>query len=159
MTPRDDVIAVDPALLKQFMLDGLFEQVTALAAQPLPDATEELLARGSHDAHAARAGYLTRLAETERFAPARAPMPWLSKLLADGDAATVAMELATSEPAGKPAPADPAATTWRVPGPGGHVRYFLAARWSHGDDERRRAWLYGFFVRCCEEASGRGSDP
>jgi hypothetical protein len=151
--PRDDVIAVDPALLKEFMLDGLHARVTALAAQPLPDRTEELLARGSTDREIARVGYLTRVAETERFAPAREPMQWLSELLADSDPATVAAELAAAEPTGKPAPSDPDAVTWRVPGPGGHVRYFLAARWSEGDDDSRRAWLYGFFLRCCEEAS------
>ena len=150
----DDVIAVDPALLKQFMLDGLHARVTALAAQALPDETEQLLAARPGDVAVARAGYLTRLAETERFEPARQPMPWLSALLADRDAATVAAALAASEPAGKPAPNDPDAKTWWVPGPGGHVRYFLAARWSGGDDDGRRAWLYGFFLRCCEEATG-----
>ena len=101
----------------------------------------------------ARAGYLTRLIETERFEAARQPMPWLAELLeGGGDSQSVAAELARAEPPGKPAPTDPAARTWQVPGPGGHVRYFLAARWAEGDEERRRSWLYGFFVRCCEES-------
>jgi hypothetical protein len=33
-----------------------------------------------------------------------------------------------SEPLGKPSPDDEAAMSWRVPGPGGHVRHFLARR-------------------------------
>ena len=152
--PRPDVMAVDPALLNQFMLDDLYQRVEARMLRPLTEAVERSLAAGPPpaDAELARAGYLSRLAETDRFERARAPMPWLRTMLAENaEAAAVARKLARAEPPGKPAPSDPTARIWQVPGPGGHVRYFLSLRWSGGDDARRRAWLYGFFLRCCEE--------
>src|SRR5262245_26029477 len=80
----------------------------------------------------ARIGYTSRLTETEMFEPARAPMPWLAEMLEDRTAsassrpkaiADVCRELAAEEPEGKP---DLGEGTWRVPGPGGHVRHFLA---------------------------------
>jgi len=69
-----------------------------------------------------------------------------------------------AEPVGRPAPDDPAATTWRVPGPGGHVRHYLARRTIEdllqgrdrpfdGDPaDLKIPWVYGFLVRACEEA-------
>jgi hypothetical protein len=69
-----------------------------------------------------------------------------------------------SEPLGKPSPDDEAAMSWRVPGPGGHVRHFLARRTIEeylreadaavveDPAELKRPWLYGFFVAACEEA-------
>lgn len=45
------------------------------------------------------------------------------------------MHFARAEPLGKPSPDEEAAMSWRVPGPGGHVRHFLV-----------RPWLYGFYV-------------
>ncbi len=92
---------------------------------------------------------------TERFA-------WTASW--DEAVADACTELALSEPLGKPSPDDEAAMTWRIPGPGGHVRHFLARRtieeylgdiaWPAADDpaELKRPWLYGFFVRACEEA-------
>jgi len=79
-------------------------------------------------------------------------------------AAAVSGDLARSEPLAKPSPDDEAAMTWRVPGPGGHVRHYLARRTIEDrllprdqplpidPAELKRAWLYGFFVRACEEA-------
>jgi hypothetical protein len=143
--------------LKRFMLDDMYERVRARMTQPLPEDIEQRLTAppGDLEAQLVRAGYLTRLVETETFDVARQPMPWLADLLRanHGD---LALELALEEPEGKPAPSDPAARTWQVPGPGGHVRYFVASRWSGGDETGRRSWLYGFFLRCCEEAGPSG---
>jgi hypothetical protein len=99
-----------------------------------------------------RMGYLTRVVETELFEAARAPMPWLAELSAGRGPADVAEELAAAEPLGAPDPADPSAATWRVPGPGGHVRHLVAmlALGERGQ-EAKREWLRGFFRRCCEE--------
>jgi hypothetical protein len=55
--------------------------------------------------------------------------------------------------------------TWRIPGPGGHVRHYVALEaieWLAGETavdigdggagaELKRCWLYGFFLRACEE--------
>lgn len=154
-------MAVDPALLKEFMLDDLYNRAAAASSGALPQDSERALAEcaerlGAGDSAIARAGYCTRVAETDRFERAREGMPWLRSLLDEqsGDRAAVAATLALGEPGGKPSPDNPAAMTWKVPGPGGHVRYFLAVRWTGGTDEdSRRRWLYGFFLRCCEEAA------
>jgi hypothetical protein len=61
--------------------------------------------------------------------------------------------------------------TWRIPGPGGHVRHYIAlaaiddlvastdatSGTAPADPTRlKRCWLYGFFLRDCEEAQ---TDP
>jgi hypothetical protein len=106
----------------------------------------------------ARLGYCTRLAETELFEPARAPMPGLAERIGSGAATDVSRELASAEPAGRPEP-DDGAPSWQVPGPGGHVRHYvasLAAEQAAPDmdpAEAKRAFMLGFFLRCCEEAA------
>ena len=111
----------------------------------------------------ARRGYLARIAETELFEAAqRAPTGLADRLRAAGaDVAAVARELARAEPAGRPHPDDERSFAWRVPGPGGHVRHYLAmgairktGELPAGDTsgDLKRCWLYGFYVRCCEEA-------
>ena len=91
-------------------------------------------------------GFHARALEVERFAPAREPMPWI----AGADPG----ELAAQEPLGRPDPGD--APSWRVPGPGGHVRHYLALRATaglQGDPlQLKRAWMRGFFRHCVEEA-------
>ena len=128
----------------------------------------------SLDSGLRHAGYLTRVVEAEMFEPARNPAEWLTELLTDRFASTdswpaavaeVSEELARSEPLDKPSPNDDSAKSWQVPGPGGHVRHFVARRaielhlsqgeayYSVGDPaELKRPWVYGFFVRACEEA-------
>jgi hypothetical protein len=122
----------------------------------------------------AQLGYTSRMAETELFEPARKPMPWLAELLkermeADADrvhaGAQLSRELAAEEPDEKP---DPGEGSWRVPGPGGHVRHFLALsaadelRQGRGNGEpaitrelsageAKRCFLYGFYARCYQE--------
>jgi hypothetical protein len=114
----------------------------------------------------ARRGYLGRRAETGLFAAARPRTPGLRERLrreleqsarwADAVAA-VSAELARAEPGERPDPHAEGWTSWRVPGPGGHVRHYLALatapQEAAGLDraEVKRAWLYGLYVRCCEE--------
>lgn len=99
-------------------------------------------------------GYLARVVEAELFEPARAPMPGLAERLRSSPAEDVARELASREPLERPDPDDPDAASWRVPGPGGHVRHYVARRLA-GDAapaELKRDFMYGFLMRCCEEA-------
>lgn len=134
---------------------------------------------GALDVRLRRIGYLTRLQEAELFDPAREPMEGLAdeltRRLAERDdwpaaASALSAKLASEEPLPKPNPDDDSATSWKVPGPGGHVRhYVVAAAIADGlsgdmngqgglprgiDDaaELKRCWMYGFLIRCCEEA-------
>ncbi|MDQ3587032.1 MAG: hypothetical protein M3433_00180 [Actinomycetota bacterium] len=143
-----------------------------LALTALAEGHEELESDLRH------AGYLARVVEVELFEPARRPAEWIPPMLSerfasspswDEAVAGACAELARSEPLGKPSPDDEAAMTWRVPGPGGHVRHYLARRTiedylrdayaSVAEDpaELKRPWLYGFFVRSCEEALPAGA--
>ncbi len=141
---------------------------------------------GALDLWLRRIGYLTRLVEADLFEPARQPMEGLgdelARRLSAADqwttaAAALSAELAGEEPLPKPDPADERATSWKVPGPGGHVRHYVVAAAiaealsddSNGqrplpdaiDDagELKRCWMYGFLVRCCEEALAPESPP
>lgn len=160
-----DVIAVQTRLVKELLVEALHAQATAHAdEQPCPADVREALtasAGGSDDGpppsavRAAALGYWTRVAETERFPAARSPATWLAERVAVSGSAAVSAELAASEPVGLPAPSDSAAATWRIPGPGGHVRHYTAERATSGlpgdAAALRIAWLTGFFARCCDE--------
>lgn len=139
---------VDPKLVKEFLVNRISEAVEARVDGTVPaDVSEDVLARR---------GYLARTVEMELFEPARAPMPWLAELLEGRKPAEVSRELAEGDPAGKPDPPD---GSWRVPGPGGHVRYFVTLEalaklgLVQADDREalERRWLVGFYLRCCEE--------
>ena len=129
------------------------------AAQALPAGVEARLACVPDGTDAARVlarrGYLTRFVETELFEAARRPVPLLH--VDPDEVAGLTAELAAAEPAGRPSPDDERAATWRVPGPGGHVRHYLAVQAARllapdlPEDAGKRAWLYGFFVRSLEE--------
>jgi hypothetical protein len=180
--PRPGVIAVDAGLVAKTIVEAVFTRVQERPAPAPPDpvgpALDDLeLALAAKDEgrlemQLRRAGYLARVVEAELFDPAKQPATWLGGWLTqrlgdDGDmtAALVATcaELARAEPVGKPHPDDPAAATWRVPGPGGHVRHYLARRTIeellqdrdrpvNGDPaELKIPWVYGFLVRACEE--------
>ncbi|HWC27269.1 MAG TPA: hypothetical protein VG474_11850, partial [Solirubrobacteraceae bacterium] len=118
-------------------------------------------------------GYLARLVEVELFEPARHTADWVPDRIRDHYArardlqealAALCGELAIAEPIDRPSPEDPAAMTWQVPGPGGHVRHYVARRAIEevlrgreepieGDPaDLKRPWIYGFLVRTCEEA-------
>ena len=180
--PRPGLVAVDSGLVGQTLVEAVHARVQQLpapapsgfAGESLddPDLTLASPGEGRLEMRLRRAGYLARVVEAELFDPARQPATWLAALvrerLADDDLAAAVTgactELARAEPVGKPHPDDPAAATWRVPGPGGHVRHFVARRtiedFLQGRDrpvdgdpaELKVAWVYGFFVRACEEA-------
>ena len=90
-------------------------------------------------------GYHIRAVERERFAAARAGVPRFDEPPA---------QLAAAEPLERPEPG--ASASWGVPGPGGHVRHYLARRAL--DDvpavdplTGKRAWMTGFFSHCAQE--------
>jgi hypothetical protein len=145
----------------EVVLETLVSDLHALA-----QATPQRLDLLGHPDPRARAiaalGYAARAAELERFEAARGPMPWLAEEIArhQGDAAAACAALADREPRRRPDPGDEA-VGWLAPGPGGHVRHFLAMRAADaviGEDADRppvaavkRWWTYGFLMRCCEE--------
>jgi hypothetical protein len=157
----------------------LFDAARDRAVEPLEEALEHTLRRapdtvGVSDGRPdlvsaltglARLGRETRGAELDRFAVARdRPGEDLVASLTAGDlphAAGVCVELARAEPAARPEPADPNSVSWQIPGPGGHVRHYVALRCVGAlpaaanvvraagvadPAELKRAWLYGFLV-------------
>lgn len=113
-------------------------------------------------------GYLARVVELDLFEPARAPTPGLRGAVdilvaeeseLDEALASHSLSVAVSEPLSRPSPEE-GAFAWQVPGPGGHVRHYVALQAiaellpepSNGIGELKRAWTYGFCVRCCEDA-------
>ena len=180
---RGKLLAVDTGLVLQTLVESVLPVVEGRRADRPPEgiaavleAQEGLTAVGSDralDNDLRHAGYLARVIEVERFEPAQQTADWIPGMLRERLQRTggwpeavvdVCGELARGEPLGKPSPDDDAAKSWRVPGPGGHVRHFLARRTIEEylaereepviDDpaELKRPWLYGFFVRACEEA-------
>jgi hypothetical protein len=179
---RPGVIAVDAGLVGKTLVEAVFTRVQQRDSPTPPppvgpalDDPDLALAAGDEgrlEMQLRRAGYLARVVEAELFEPARQPATWLTarvqQRLGDGADVQAALtatcaELARAEPVGKPHPDDPAAATWRVPGPGGHVRHYLARRTIeellqgrdrplNGDPaDLKIPWVYGFFVRACEE--------
>jgi hypothetical protein len=160
---RPNVIAVRSALVKEVLVaqiaDAVQERIAAvLLAEAFDpeDAGEQALAL-------ARAGYATRIVERELFEPARRTAPELEERALEradqlGDRraaiAELSRELASLEPLGRPDPAGGTAS-WKVPGPGGHVRHYVALelgrRLAGTGTARKRDFMFGFFVRWCEE--------
>ncbi len=175
------------------ILDTLVERVHDLVEErllsepaeeilPVLDSREQLVVATKYpavDRALRRAGYFTRAIEVEIFEPAQKVADWIPELLEErfakssdwGQAiVSICTEIAKAEPVDKPDVDDESAWSWRVPGPGGHVRHFLARR-SIGahlqrdpeqgpvDDpaELKQPWIYGFFVRTFEEALPDGA--
>lgn len=186
--PRPGVISVDAGLVGKTIVEAVFTKVQERRApappEPVGPALDDAdIAFAANDEATLemalrRAGYLARVVEAELFEPARETAGWLTPrvqeqfaLTGDWAAAITAAcaQLARAEPVGKPDPDDPAAATWRVPGPGGHVRHFLARRTIEellqgrdrpvdGDPAALKIpWVYGFFVRACEEVLPHGA--
>jgi hypothetical protein len=165
----------------ELVLEQLVSRVLGRALELRPGEVspelEAVLDEGPEPRELARLGYTSRVAETEMFEPAQKPIPRLAEMLDDRiqagasrseAVAEVSRELAAEEPEEKPEPGE---GSWRVPGPGGHVRHFVALtaadelRQGKGDGEpaitrelsageTKRCFLYGFYARCCEEAAG-----
>jgi hypothetical protein len=175
-------VPVNTSVLLQTLVEAVNEQVEErLAVRELivtpPALQAEHALIGDNDPALDRAlrvrGYLARIVEVDMFEPARSHADWVADQIAaalaragtqDEAIAVVCGELAQAEPIDKPDPDDPAAMSWHVPGPGGHVRHFVARRAIEellrereepveGEPaDLKRAWMYGFFVRVCEEA-------
>ena len=181
---RSNLVPVETRVV----LDTLVEKVHDLVDErllkdppqhilPVLDSKEQLVVATKYpsvDRGLRRAGYFTRVIEVEIFEPAQSVADWIPERLEERREKTgswpdaivsVCTEIASAEPIEKPDPDDENAWSWRVPGPGGHVRHFLARR-SIGDHlqkdpeqgpvsnpaELKQPWVYGFFVRACEEA-------
>lgn len=180
---RPGLLAVDTGLVIQTLVERVVDRVEARRDEDSPepiaavlDAMDAQLAGGEDPALITglrHAGYLCRVVELEFFEPANKAADWIPAMVRERFARTtswaeavagVCADLARSEPLGKPSPDDEAAMSWRVPGPGGHVRHYVARRtieehlrgWESptvGEPaELKRPWMYGFFVRACEEA-------
>jgi hypothetical protein len=161
------LFAVHSAVVGTVMVDGMAKEVARRAATAVPAvAARDLPAAGSLGVgmagaaeHVARAGYVARVIEWERFEPARQPAQWLCEALAETSPRArveLCLALAYDEPLEKPSPRDVRAVSWRIPGPGGHVRHELALRAiaaaAGGRLELKRCWMFGFLLRCCEDA-------
>jgi hypothetical protein len=145
------------AVRTELVLEHMVDRILAGVEERYPgEAPAHVVERGE----IAIRGYLSRIVETELFTAARAVTPGLRQALSEEDDAVdrLAERIVRAEPLGKPSPGDERAFTWRVPGPGGHVRHFVALATLRDaglhDRELKRQWLYGFVVRCCEEALG-----
>jgi hypothetical protein len=142
-------MSVDSRLVKDVLVRELLRRAEQKERQGSGKALEDSMAV---------LGYCTRLAEAELFEPARSPTPGLAEQLTQRPVAELCREMAAAEPPGRPDPSDDA-PSWRVPGPGGHVRHYVAMRAheqrSPDSDhaQAKRAFMYGFFVRCCEEVA------
>jgi hypothetical protein len=163
------VMRVKTELVLDQLVSRVLGRALELSSEELGRDAERVLDEAPEPRRLARLGYASRVAETEMFEPARKPMPWLSERVNTGESiAEICQELAAEEPDEKP---DPGEGSWRVPGPGGHVRHFLALAAAdelansdtNGDPsvtrelaagEAKRCFLFGFYFRCCEEAVG-----
>ncbi len=183
---RAGYVPVDTGLVLQTLVERMFGIVEGRRDEEPPAAAAGVLGAAdlrlseSHprlESDLGHAGYLARVVEVELFEPARRPAEWIAPMLTERFASTASWddavaegcsELARVEPLDKPSPDDEAAMSWRVPGPGGHVRHFLARRTIEDylpdsgvrirePAELKRPWLYGFFVRACEEALPEGA--
>lgn len=175
-------VPVNTSVLLQTLVEAVHEQVEERRARrelletpPALDADHGLI--GDNDPALERAlrvcGYLARVVEVDLFEPAQRDADWVverftaARADAETDDEAIAVlcgALARAEPMDKPSPDDPDAMTWQVPGPGGHVRHFVGRRAIEellrdrekpieGDPaDLKRAWVYGFLVRTCEEA-------
>jgi len=183
---RSGLVPVDTGLVLQTLVERMFGLIEGRRSEGPPEPVAGVLAAADLrlaggdpqvEADLRYAGYLARVVELELFEPARRAAEWIPELLIERFASTATWDeavagtcadLARSEPLGKPSPDDVAAMSWRVPGPGGHVRHFLARRTIEeylreadapveSPEELKRPWMYGFFVRACEEALPAGA--
>ena len=150
------LISVRTQVVLETLVGSITETVLARIDEPLEPAVEGALATVPGDARLVRMGYLARAVEVERFERAREPMPWLAEYRTRWTEA--ASELAGTEPVERPEPGDDHAISWKVPGPGGHVRHYLAAQAANANGGRlgasaKRSWLTGFLIHCIRETT------
>jgi hypothetical protein len=156
------LMSVRSELVRETMVDTICERALARADESVPAPVASAL-RGAAHPELARAGYFARTVETELFEPARQPTPGLAKELREhlaggstwpSGVSRLASTASNREPLERPDPDDHDAFSWRVPGPGGHVRHYVALRLiGSGEPALKRDVIYGFAVRCCEEVA------
>ena len=162
MVSERRLMSVRADLVQETIVGTICERARARCDSPLLERVAAVLdAAGRPDL--ARAGYFVRVTEADLFEPARRPAGWLAEQL-DADAgedaspwpvavAELAARLSDREPHERPDPDDPDAVSWRIPGPGGHVRHYVALCLCGAQEPTlKRDVIYGFLVRCCEEA-------
>jgi hypothetical protein len=153
------LITVRTEVVMEVLVVSMARAVAERMGEPVPDDVEAELAaadtvleqaRAGAGAAAtlARAGWHARAVELERFARARESLPLLQS---DATVMEQLVGLARREPLERPAPDDDRAITWRIPGPGGHVRHYLALRAIEdagltGPAALKRCWVLGFLV-------------
>ena len=187
MTERR-LMPVHPDVVKEVLVDRILEGVLAREPVDVPPPVAQALEAslelpiadgGAVDLRMRGIGYLSRRVEREMFGPARQPLDGLGQMLQQSIAAgkdwpaaasAVSCRYAEAEPLAKPPAGDDRAVSWKVPGPGGHVRHYVVAaaiaevlsdRAYVADQmlpagitdagELKRCWIYGFMVHCCEE--------
>ena len=188
---RSNLFPVDTRLVLETLVEKVHDLVVDRMSEeppeeilPVLDSKEQLVVATKYpavDRGLRRAGYLTRVIEVEIFEPAQSIADWIPKKLEERFAKTedwseaivsICAEIARAEPLEKSDPDDEDAWSWRVPGPGGHVRHYLSRR-AIGDElqkdpeqgpvdnpaDLKRPWVYGFFVRACEEALPAEASP
>ncbi len=171
---RPNLIAVNTGLVLETLVGEIGSQVrerAAIARDPDVLTAEVVPLFGADPLVAkrvAQSGFHARAVELELFEAARAPVEGLEEelraLLGTGlgvDEAVVAHAgaVAAVEPLARPSP-DEGAFLWKAPGPGGHVRHYVSlgaieeAAGGPADRfaELKRAWTFGFCVRCCQES-------
>ena len=156
------LMSVRSELVRETVVDTIATRALARAADPLPAPVAAAIDAAA-DPELARAGYFARIAETELFEPARQPTSGLSEELRARAGrgspwpfavSELSADLAGREPLERPDPDDPDAASWRPPGPGGHVRHYVAQRLiGLREQGLKRDVLHGFLVRCCEEVA------
>jgi hypothetical protein len=155
-------MSVQSDLVRETIVNTISERALARADTQLPEPVASALDLAEHP-ELARTGYFARIVETELFEPARTHAPGLAEELHaamargshwTGAVAELAALISGREPLERPDPDDADAFSWRVPGPGGHVRHYVALRLiGRGDPALKRDVIYGFALRCCEEVS------
>jgi hypothetical protein len=155
------LMSVQSELVRTTMVETIRERAVARASDPLPNRVSSVLNAAARP-DLARLGYFMRVTETDLFEPAREPAAWLAEelqALTEGDSSwpeavsELAASLADREPSERPGPDNPDAITWRIAGPGGHVRHYVAVAFACDNDAPalKRDVIYGFVARCCEE--------
>lgn len=154
-------MSVRSYLVQETIVETISERALAQVGSPVPEPVAAVLDAAERP-DLARAGYFVRVTEADLFEPARKPSGWLADELDantgagaspwPGAVAELAARLSEREPAVRPDPDNTDAVSWRIPGPGGHVRHYVAVRLCGAQEPAlKRDVIYGFLVRCCEE--------
>lgn len=138
---RPNLMSVNTGLVLETLVGSICAEVAKLAGEErvlrpalATDVVASLAADGALAGACANRGYLARAVELDLFEPARAPTPGLREaiemLVAEGSeldeaVASYSLSVAVREPLRRPSP-DEGTFTWKVPGPGGHVRHYVA---------------------------------